>query len=860
MPFATCASLSAALRSVARRAKVRGVILGRRPAGNAQMLSALLILAVLAVLVSLLVPMMAAGIGDPHELRVAEYGRRIAVALWGDDSLRLAAAPNTIPVQRELGRGELPFTSVGLGFRAFGLHPWAGRLPLALWAFLGLAASAGLAHRLGGPGAAVSTVLVLATTPLYFLHARVMVGYGVAMAGCAMALWGLVELCWPTYRVSLTRSGMAAAAACVGLLAGALSQGVLLGVAVPMLGVGLTFLWSRGGARQPGILGFGVLALGAAAALWGGSAIYLGIGADYSAVAGMTMSAAPAGATHQTLWRVLGHSLFPWSGPAVIAFPVLLAEPPGGSSERAEGPPVALLLSAVVLLAICVHGAVAPYAGATGFVATAPLAVAIGIAFCKMDHWRRASPVLGMVLVAATVVIGLDLVQELERTLVALSVGIENVPATFHPVGKRWIAVTVVLFCGTMYFGLLEPSRSRLRPFVRDEYLRWPRILKDLGRGDALLGLAVVEMALMILAVAKATSDKVTHWSMFEQAPAWAGALMRTAWVILPMAVLALPVAFLTMRDVFRWLFSHPGDAAGSVPRFLRACIPGRGTGVAVLGALVAQLLSVGYYPALMRQGSPARAFDRYRALASASEPLGLFGTSEEVAPYVVGRDVPAFYTAEEALDWLLAGGRRWLVLHATELASLNAAFRDRAALRRNLPVLDARSSQVLLASSMLEAGDRNSNPLDAVVLSARPQPANRVSAMLGDELEVLGWELRDHSGRLVDSVVTGRPYELRLFFCVRDIPRRDWSVFVHVDGHGRRHNADHELLGGHYPIEHWRVGDCLVDAHELTMEHNFSPGEYHLYFGLYQGTRRLPVTTGTHHENRIDGGRWLVR
>src|SRR6266545_5488746 len=78
-------------------------------------------------------PLGKSGIWDPFELNVADLSRRIAINVFGARSLTLEGADNTMPKLGDLGRGELPFDSIAMGFRLFGLHEWSGRLPLAIW-------------------------------------------------------------------------------------------------------------------------------------------------------------------------------------------------------------------------------------------------------------------------------------------------------------------------------------------------------------------------------------------------------------------------------------------------------------------------------------------------------------------------------------------------------------------------------------------------------------------------------------------------------------------------------------------------------------------------------------------------------
>ena len=151
----------------------------------------LLPLALVILLVSLLGPIAHAGIWDPYELRVADLSRRIGVALLGATHLTVDGANNTVPTLGELARGQLPFQSIAVGFKLFGLHEWAGRLPLALWALVGAAAVYGMLARLADRATGAMALVVLATTPLYFLQARTMLGDIVTMASVAVAVAGL---------------------------------------------------------------------------------------------------------------------------------------------------------------------------------------------------------------------------------------------------------------------------------------------------------------------------------------------------------------------------------------------------------------------------------------------------------------------------------------------------------------------------------------------------------------------------------------------------------------------------------------------------------------------------------------------
>ena len=61
--------------------------------------------------------------------------------------------------------------------------------------------------------------------------------------------------------------------------------------------------------------------------------------------------------------------------------------------------------------------------------------------------------------------------------------------------------------------------------------------------------------------------------------------------------------------------------------------------------------------------------------------------------------------------------------------------------------------------------------------------------------------------------------------------------------------------MAGKYPFHLFRVGDTIADRYDFTLEPNFTPGDYRVYFGLFAGSRRKEVTRGRHDDNRIDGG-----
>jgi hypothetical protein len=279
--------------------------------------------------------------------------------------------------------------------------------------------------------------------------------------------------------------------------------------------------------------------------------------------------------------------------------------------------------------------------------------------------------------------------------------------------------------------------------------------------------------------------------------------------------------------------------------------------------ALVGCLLCFSYYPALANQVSPKEVFESFEKVHRGDEALGLFGVGGRTAAYYAGGQPPSFSDTNAAYNWLMGshGSRRFLAMKAEELPKLNQLYRERIQPRDNLPVIDARSSQIILASSSLE-GAKNENPLSKIILSELPKRFQvPLQVNMEDKLEVLGYDMTDGTGRWVDSIAPGRKYRMRTYYRVLAPVTTEWEVFIHIDGFGRRHGADHKPMDSKYPLSLWLKDDLLVDDCEIALEPNFSPGAYTLYFGLYVGDNRLKVTSGPNDgDNRIIGGTLRVQ
>jgi hypothetical protein len=58
-----------------------------------------------------------------------------------------------------------------------------------------------------------------------------------------------------------------------------------------------------------------------------------------------------------------------------------------------------------------------------------------------------------------------------------------------------------------------------------------------------------------------------------------------------------------------------------------------------------------------------------------------------------------------------------------------------------------------------------------------------------------------------------------------------------------------------------WLKDDLIVDDYEFSLEPNFSPGPYTIWFGFFVGETRLKLKAGSSDgDNRVNGGTLRVQ
>ncbi|MFW6050197.1 MAG: glycosyltransferase family 39 protein [Myxococcota bacterium] len=777
----------------------------------------LLAVAVLAAAAALILMRLSAfGILDPWELSTADRARDIASG------------------EAEPARGQPPLVSllVAAGFALFGVSEWAGRLPIAVLGVLALGVIHWLVARFGGWRTGIYAVVVAATTPLFMLNARQMLGQTPAfLAEAAVGLTAASAVFLPTVdadapRVRRVRATWAWLAG-LGLAAGVavLARGALIGVLPPLAAVAVA-AGASGALTHPDVRRSGAAWAITAAAAFVALAVLQQVAvdaADYSAWLG----GRPTGGDPPTFDVVLEdvfHAFAPWSALALPAFGWMLMP-----REGVEGH----LRRVTVLWAAFSYGALTLYLSRYGiatWVAVAPVAAAVAFLLRDVERSERS---WWPVAVLALLFVGL-LVRDYGlypgSPVHSLAIERASVPDELNPI-TAW-GVAFGLF-GAVILVSLGSTPATGRPDFRAPYrLLRAQWAKGWRFRPWLLGGAVVAVAILVLGIAGAVAP--VELGLATIVRKWTGRLAL---------LLALLPTLVAGAQGLWW-------AMGRIAR-------ARAVPVLLAGAVSGGYAAHGYLPALSAHYSPRGVYDVYARLAEDGEPLGEYRVGNRAATYYVKGELHELENEQALVRFLAQGdGRRWAVVPADELPALDRRFRQRAG--RHLYVADATSARVVLAASRPVEGHPNENPFAEHVLDEAPDVQHPVGAVYAHKIELIGYDLelpRD------GHVGAGERFTLRWYWRSIDRAPGGWKVFVHIDGFGLRILGDHEPVDGAYPVRLWEKGDVIVDEQELTVPAHFRPGDYRIMVGFWMGDDRLEVVEGPQGgDDRVRAGVLRVR
>ncbi|MFB6263038.1 MAG: ArnT family glycosyltransferase [Bradymonadaceae bacterium] len=268
-----------------------------------------------------------------------------------------------------------------------------------------------------------------------------------------------------------------------------------------------------------------------------------------------------------------------------------------------------------------------------------------------------------------------------------------------------------------------------------------------------------------------------------------------------------------------------------------------------------------GLAPRLGHHLSQRGVFETYTRLRDEGESLYRLRVSTgETSVYL--REVEKLGSRREFIERFDADSRFFAVIQRDALSSLNRRTREKY--DRDIPVLDERSSRLLLVSNKLEEGETNHNFIADAIVDGEPEvqhevtfPKNgeQVHPTFDGELKLLGYTL-DKKGE-VPTYSWGDEVKLTTYFKVLDRVSGRQKIFMHVDHPGSRIHGDHYPVGGDFPTNDWLPGDIVKDVYHLKVSPYSSTGVYTMYFGFYRAGSRMDVSPESAHdgENRIPMG-----
>lgn len=517
--------------------------------------------------------------------------------------------------------------------------------------------------------------------------------------------------------------------------------------------------------------------------------------------------------------RQVGFALFPW----VALFPLGFAYVARAASTSDEdGEPVGMelfstrpMLLRLLLTWIVAAAVVMAFAAAWQhyfYPAYVPIAAAIGLALTDASYWQRLrrSPLAGYAVGFVAVVLVLMLGKDLERfpvrfieTYLTLQEGFElpedySWGALFKPIKYGLILLFIAHFFGLVTWGVLAVRRLKTLPEL------W-RALR--------------------------ARDWAALWGDEPTQPPYVQRMQE--------------------KEALR-AQSGPIGAVARLVETPRGFAPL----LAVVMAVVAAVFLWGFIPEVTNHVSQRGVFATYTRVAQPGEKLyGYQVSSRDNSVYL--SDVETIRGATEFSDLVAAPNRFFAVIPRTKLAAIN--FEVRQKLGRNIHVLDARSSRLLLVSNQLRDGEEDVSFVNDKIVEGEPQVdfpvtfgESKKHPVFDGQLEMLGYSLDKKPGK--DGVVAyawGETMTITYYFRVLKRVPSSQKIFLHVDYPGTRINGDHVPNNGEFPTNYWAPGDVVKDVHPLKIDSYSTPGEYTLNMGFFLGSRRMKVEPREAHDGK---------
>ncbi len=697
----------------------------------------------------------------------------------------------------------------------------AGRLQGVVGGWLICLLAFVLLDRHVGRRAAVIAVAVIASTPLFLLNARLLMGDSLGMF--AQTWVGLASITVVSRSRTGGREFAAYALLALGIAVSTHLDGVLLGPLPPVLAVAA---WGTlaGDAGQGGRIGRWFLPLLASILVLGVVRAVSLDGPEFNPwLGGGAVGGNPP--TFDKALELIFHGFAPWSAALPVAAIWTLA--PRATRNR-DSQAIAWVLLLWAAFAFASWTVFASRYGTPPYLAVVPLAGLVAIWLAEVSGAPVARWPAAVVVALLIALLIRDYALYPDSPLRVLAVEGLSVPDVYNPRGQWALLLSVAgaLLCLTL---VSHEKISRPRP--RNTF-RWVRA--QWGLGSSQRGWLV----LAALLLGTCFSFGLMCFLLDLRIASVAVRVGRVAFFV--------PIVVATLVFGLPWVrYAYGQLGTGRV-------FPALGGGLAV-GVFVA----LSFQPALSRHFSPKPVYDAYGELTGGRpDPLASYKLPSRAAHYYTNAPIQEIAAQADLVRFLEEGGQRWAVIRADDLPPLDRAYRLETG--EHLYVADARSARLLLVAAEAIDGRPNESFLENAVLKEAPEPQHSVGASYDDRIELVGYDLALPGG---DSVGAGQRFEVTWYWKVLSKPPSGYEVFVHIDGDGLRLNGDHTPVEGRYPTKLWEKGDVIADTQELTVPANYGVGEYTLYVGFFSGSKRLEVKSGPEDDgNRVNAGTLHVR
>ncbi len=327
----------------------------------------------------------------------------------------------------------------------------------------------------------------------------------------------------------------------------------------------------------------------------------------------------------------------------------------------------------------------------------------------------------------------------------------------------------------------------------------------------------------------------------------------------------------------------------------------GAPTFVASFGLVVLIFVSLTgfrWVPALSHHLSQKGLVEAYQEHATGDEPLMTYQLGSSSASFYLGEVQKLSTLAELKKVFAKEDQRAFMVLPRKQLSQLNYEIRKQRKAkdpkpRQNIHVIDDRSSRYVLASNMRKEDEAELSPIVNAILPKRPKPAfqvvvkdesdERQYVQFDKRVQLIGYDLF-HENEIdrwgnptpeADAALkalkkkgqlpvfkTGENMVIRYYFKVLKSITGSKQIFLHVDFPGSRINGDHYPMEEFFPTNHWLPGDYVVDTQRLEIEPGSAAGEYSLYMGFFQGSKRMSITPKlpVTRDNRVELGKVTIK